>query len=355
MLTCCVAGILLPALLQSAPRTTPFWTEKAPEAQAPVALQGLNQALRKLVKTLLPAVVSLKVYPKQDAQAVPENHPPLPEGGRRFATGSGFIIRADGLILTNDHVVEDSSHIDIHLFNGETMPAEVLGRDPVGDLALLQITAKQALPVAPLGSSADLQVGEFVVAIGSPFGFEHTITFGIVSGKRRRFMRSPVMGGYIQTDASINTGNSGGPLINMRGEVVGINTAIVGRGGNLGFAIPIDVVKTLLPQLHTAGKVRRGWLGVQIRPLGPPQVQQLGVASQQGVYVHDVLNDQPAHQAGLIGGDIITRFDGTTVTTPADLQRIVAATPVGKTVQIQFFRQQIVHTVELTVGEMPLR
>jgi S1-C subfamily serine protease len=227
-----------------------------------------------------------------------------------------------------------------------------LGRDAVGDLALLKVQVDHPLPVVPLGRSSRLQVGEFVVAFGSPFGFENTMTFGVVSALKRRFMRSGVVGGYIQTDASINTGNSGGPLVNMRGEVVGINTATVGRG-ELGFAIPSDAIKAVLPQLYSGGHVRRGYLGVQIRPLDLPKARELGMVPQSGVYVHDVLTDKPAQQAGILAGDVITQFDGAPIATPLDLQSVVAVTPVGKTVQVQVRRQQATRIVNLTVGEMP--
>jgi S1-C subfamily serine protease len=264
------------------------------------------------------------------------------------------IIRADGLLVTNEHVVEGGTSIVVHLFDGETTTATVVGRDPVGDLALLQIATDRPLPVAPLGSSKALDVGELVVAIGSPFGFEHTITFGIVSAKQRRFLRSGIVGGYIQTDASINTGNSGGPLVNMRGEVIGINTATVGSG-ELGFAIPIDAVKSILPQLHITGKVKRGWLGVQIRPLDPEKLHVLGLTAPHGVYVHGVIDAQPAQAAGIMAGDVITRFDGAMIVTPTDLQSVVALTPVGKKVDVQLVRNKAPHTVQLTVGEMPAR
>ncbi len=331
-----------------------LWTEKSTATPAPIALQQLNASLQQLAASLLPAVVSLKVHTKKDDTEVSQNPPQLPNHPNQVATGSGFIIRADGLILTNDHVVEDEVRIEVYFYSGEVTTAKVVGRDPLGDLALLRVQADRPLPVAPLGRSARIEVGEFVMAIGSPFGFEHTMTFGVVSGMKRQFMRSGIVGGYIQTDASINTGNSGGPLVNMRGEVVGMNTATVGRG-ELGFAIPIDAIKAILPQLHGSGEVRRGWLGVQIRPLNGPQARERGITASHGVYVHDVLNDHPAHRAGIIAGDVIVRFDGLRIVTPLDLQSAVAGTPVGKTVRVQLLRKQAVRSLQLTVGEMPAR
>jgi S1-C subfamily serine protease len=294
------------------------------------------------------------VYPKDSDGSLPQSHPPIPEGTLPFGTGSGFILRADGLIVTNYHVIENSKRIEVHLHDGAVVMARVLGEDPLGDLALLQIPSDGALPVIPLGSSQHLQVGEMVVAIGSPFGFEHTVTLGIVSAKQRHFLYSSIVGGFIQTDASINTGNSGGPLINMYGEVVGVNTATVGHG-DLGFAIPVDAVKAVLPQLYNSQHVTRGWLGVQIRPLDPEKAKTLGLHPPRGIYIHDVLNDQPAHRAGILAGDVILRFDGQKITTPFELQSLVAATPVGKKVQVELFRKQARHELELTVGTMPKR
>jgi serine protease Do len=331
-----------------------LWTERDSVTQPLPALQQLNEALIDLTQQVITAVVSLRVASTENEAELPKDHPPVPDDTPSFGTGSGFIIRADGLVLTNNHVIENGSSIEAQLYTGESTTAKVLGVDPVGDLALLQLATDHPLPVVPLGSSSALKVGELVVAIGSPFGFKHTITFGMVSAKKRHLMRSGVVGGYIQTDASINTGNSGGPLVNMRGEVVGVNTATVGRG-ELGFAIPIDAAKAVLPQLFNGGTPRRGWLGVQIRPLDLTKAQALGLDPPRGVYVHDVLNDQPAQLAGIIAGDVILRFDGRMVATPFDLQSVVAVTPVGKKVKIQLYRQQVTRTVELTVGSMPLR
>ena len=328
-----------------------LWSEqKTPEPPAP-ALQHLNEALIALTERLLPAVISLRVQSDKDT-TLPETTPPTPEQDSVVVAGSGFLIRADGLALTNHHVIEKSKRIDVLLHDGTQTTASVLGRDPIGDLALLQVVTDKSLPVMPLGTSASLRVGELVVAIGTPFGFEHTVTFGIVSAKQRSFLRSGIMGGYIQTDAAITSGNSGGPLVNMRGEVVGINVATLGRG-DMGFAIPIDPVKVALAQLYDAGRVARAWLGVRISAVDRDQVQSLGLDAPRGVYVRDVMQGQPAHQAGLTAGDIIVRFDGHQVNTPFDLQRAVAATPVGKTVQVEFVRQRARQTIQLALGSMP--
>ncbi len=344
-----LAGLAVLLSVHGVAAQQPLWTEPARAAPVAPSLVQFNQDLQQLAASVLPAVVSLKVHSKREA---PEKHPNVPGSQPQTATGSGFIIRTDGLVVTNDHVVEDGIRIDVQLYSGQTLQAEVVGRDPVGDLALLKIQTKTPLPVVSLGRSSALQVGEFVAAFGSPFGFEHTMTFGVVSAIKRRFMRSGIVGGYIQTDASINTGNSGGPLVNMHGAVVGLNTATVGRG-ELGFAIPIDAIKSVLPQLHQSGDVRRGWLGVQISSLNGENARETGLKLNSGVYVLDVLNDQPAHRAGIVAGDVITRFNGTTIQMPLDLQSAVASTPVGTTVQIQLVRKKAQQVLQLTVGEMP--
>jgi len=346
-------GVLL--LLPQLTLAAPLWSERPTTDEIIPALQQLNASLVTLTQKLLPAVVSLKVHTKKDADtALPKNHPLIPDDEMPSATGSGFIIRADGLVLTNNHVIEESTSINVHLYDGETTTATVLGRDPLGDVALLQLATKRPLPVMPLGSSAATHIGELVVAIGSPFGFEHTITLGIVSGKKRQILRAGLVGGYLQTDAPLTTGNSGGPLVNMRGEVVGMNTAIVGRG-EVGLAIPIDAIKEIVPQLHAAGRVTRGWLGVQIRPLDRAKAATLGLETPQGVYVHEVMPAQPAQQAGIVTGDVIVSFDGKTVSTPADLQGAVASTPIGKKVHVELLRARARRTVEVTLVAMPER
>ena len=329
-----------------------LWTEQAAGQPTLPALRQLNDALLDLTEQVLPAIISLQVRGDEGAAPdLPPNHPPVPDPSMQI-TGSGFIIKANGLAITNQHVVQDEEDIHVRLFDGTQARAKVLGRDIIGDMALLQIETETPLPVVPLGDSDALQVGEFVVAIGSPFGFENSVTFGMISGKRRNFLRSSAVGGYLQTDASINTGNSGGPLLNMRGEVVGVNTATI-RRGVMGFAIPINAVKASLPQLHDYGHVKRAYLGVRIESLNRDKIIRLGLESPRGAYIHEVLKGQPAQQAGLAIGDIIVGFDGREVSSPFDLQTAVAASPIGKKVRIEFLRQQQRQTIELALGEMP--
>lgn len=329
-----------------------LWTEQPPGHEALPALRDMNDALLDLTARVLPAVISLQVRgEKRVAADLPRNHPPVPDPSLPI-TGSGFIIKSNGLAITNQHVVEDKEEVYVRLFDGTRSRATVLGRDAVGDMALLQIESDTPLPVVPLGNSDALRVGELVVAIGSPIGFEHSVTFGVISGKRRNFLRSSAVGGYLQTDAAITTGNSGGPLVNMRGEVVGVNTATI-RRGTMGFAIPVNAVKASLAQLHDYGRVKRAYLGVRIDPIDRDKIIRLGLESPRGAYVHEVLSGQPAQLAGIAIGDIIIGFDGVTVNSPFDLQAAVASRPVGKTVRIEFLRRQQKRTVELALGEMP--
>jgi serine protease Do len=278
---------------------------------------------------------------------------PPPGGFKRRGSGSGFIIRKDGVILTNNHVVEDAREITVTLSDKREYPAKVLGRDPKTDLAVLKIETKGDLPVATLGDSDALQVGDWVMAIGNPFGLSNTVTAGIVSAKGR------VIGGpydnFIQTDASINPGNSGGPLFNERGEVVGINTAIYSQsGGNIGigFAIPINLAKQLLPELETAGSVTRGWLGVTIQPMTPELATSLGVENAQGALVADVTAKSPAAKAGLERGDLIVRYNDKEVKDSTALPSLVASTPVGKIVPVEVIRNGKTKTVEVTIAKL---
>lgn len=345
-------GLVFLAVSSGGVEAQRLWTEQADGQPALPALRQLNDALLGLTEQVLPAIISLQVRGERGAAPdLPRNHPPVPDPSMPI-TGSGFIIKANGLAITNQHVVQDKEDIHVRLSDGTHTRARVLGRDTIGDMALLQIETEYPLPVVPLGDSDALQVGEFVVAIGSPFGFENSVTFGMISGKRRNFLRSSAVGGYLQTDAAINTGNSGGPLLNMRGEVVGVNTATIRRGA-MGFAIPINAVKASLPQLHDYGHVKRAYLGVRIERLDGDKITRLGLESPRGAYIHEVLKGQPAQQAGLAIGDIIVGFDGHEVNSPFDLQTAVAASPVGKTVRIEFLRQQQRQTIELALGEMP--
>jgi len=265
--------------------------------------------------------------------------------------GSGFIISADGYILTNDHVVEGADEIKVKLSDGREFTAEVRGLDAKLDLALVKIDAGGELPFARLGESDDIKVGEWVMAIGNPFGLEQTVTVGIVSAKGRVIGAGPY-DDFIQTDASINPGNSGGPLFNIHGEVIGINTAIVAGGQGIGFAIPVNMAKQIIPQLRDEGHVTRGWLGVTVQALNKELADSFGLESTHGALINEITNGSPADKAGLQRGDIILSYDGRQIDELNDLPRLVAATPVDKTVDLTIFRDGKERTVKVTIGKL---
>jgi serine protease Do len=275
----------------------------------------------------------------------------MPRERETRSLGSGFIINKEGYIVTNNHVVENSKEIIVTLHNEKDYKAEVIGKDKKTDLALIKIEAEGDLPMAPLGDSDKLGVGEWVLAIGNPFGLAETITAGIVSAKGRAIGAGPY-DDFIQTDASINPGNSGGPLFNFWGEVVGINTAIIATGQGIGFAIPINMAKEILPQLKEKGRVTRGWLGVLIQKVTPQLAESFGLEEERGALVSQVLEDSPAQKAGMEQGDIILEFDGKEIKDFGDLSRIAASTPIGKTVDIKVFRGGQIVSLEATVAEM---
>ncbi len=278
----------------------------------------------------------------------------MPPSFRTHSLGSGFVIRQDGYVATNNHVVDGATEIMVRLSDGRRFAARVIGRDRKTDLALLKIGATN-LPVLALGDSDALQVGEPVMAIGNPFGLEGTVTIGIVSAKERVIGQGPY-DDFIQTDASINPGNSGGPLVNSAGQVVGVNTAILSRTGGsvgIGFAIPINQVKAILPELEAKGRVTRGWLGVLVQPVTPDLAKAFRLPEARGALVAQVLRDSPAARAGLQAGDVIVGFDGRALEKDGELPRFVAATPVGREVPLQVIRDRRSLTLTVRVAELP--
>jgi serine protease Do len=271
---------------------------------------------------------------------------------KQRSLGSGFIIDQEGYILTNNHVVEKASSIKVKLSDEKEYDATVVGRDSKTDIALIKINVKHQLPAAIFGDSDNLEVGDWVVAIGNPFGLEHTVTAGIVSAKGRVIGAGPY-DDFIQTDASINPGNSGGPLLNLKGEVVGINTAIVSGGQGIGFAIPINIVKELLPQLKSKGKVARGWLGVVIQKVTPEIAKSFGLKESEGALVSDVMEQSPAEKAGIKRGDVIISYNGKNIKDSETLPRLVGATEINKKVKVGIIRDGKPIEVEVVVGELP--
>jgi serine protease Do len=267
-------------------------------------------------------------------------HDQIPKDFRQQSLGTGFIIDKEGYILTNNHVVEMADEIKVKLSDGKEYEAKTIGRDPKTDLALIKIQSDESLQPLPLGDSEKLEVGDWVVAIGNPFGLGNTVTAGIVSAKYRQ-IGAGSYDNFIQTDASINPGNSGGPLLDTSGEVVAINTAIFSQGGGnigIGFAIPVNMAKELLPQLK-GGKVVRGWLGVMIQKITPELKEKLNLKDEKGALVADVTKGGPAEKAGIERGDVIVSFDGKDIKEMRELPFIVASTPVGKTVKVEVIRK----------------
>lgn len=265
--------------------------------------------------------------------------------------GSGFIINDQGYILTNNHVVAGADEIKVRLSDGREFKGEVKGADDKLDLALVKINTKEHLPVAELGNSDDIKVGEWVLAIGNPFGLSQTVTAGIVSATGRVIGSGPY-DDFIQTDASINPGNSGGPLFDADGKVIGINTAIIAGGQGIGFAIPINMAKDVIPQLEDKGKVIRGWLGVTVQPITPDLAKSFGLESDNGALVSDVVKDGPAAKAGLKSGDIVLEFAGRKIREVGELPRLVAATPVGKDVTMKIARDGKSQEVTVKIGRL---
>jgi serine protease Do len=272
----------------------------------------------------------------------------------RQGAGSGFIIDRNGYILTNNHVIDGAERISVTLADGRTFRAEVAGTDPAIDVALLRISGSHDLPEAPLGNSDELRVGEWVCAIGNPLGYVHSVTVGVVSFIGRKLF-DPSLDDYIQTDAAINFGNSGGPLINSRGEVIGINSAISSRASNIGFAVPINQAVGILPQLKTTGRVSRGYMGVLLTDVTPALQRSLGLAAARGVLVQDVKSGSPAERAGLHTYDVILDVEGRDVGTNEELIRDISARQPGTTARLGVMRDARSLTLHVKLAERPAR
>jgi serine protease Do len=327
------AALAGPVAAQTAP-SGPLWTETS-DAKVPADIARLNDHMNGLAVKLKPALVQVRVRRAPDAPAEGEQQTPSEERERR-SSGSGFLIRQDGYLITNEHVVADADFIQVKLADGRRFEGKLVGRDERVDLALVKIEAT-GLPVAALGDSNRLRVGEFVLALGHPFGLEQTVSFGIVSRKGAPLQVATPGFDFIQTDAAINPGNSGGPLVNMAGEVVGINS-MAARNGTIGFAIPVNIVKGLLPQLASKGKVEWGWLGVGIAEIGDEDMPKYQLKEARGVLIRHVVAGQPADKGGVKAEDVILAVDGARIEGTRDLQRIISTTPVGRTVKLNVMR-----------------
>jgi serine protease Do len=283
----------------------------------------------------------------------PEFNVPRGDTPRRGA-GSGFIIDADGSILTNNHVIEGAERIVVKFSDGRTLRARVIGADPDTDIALIKVDGQPGLPVAPLGDSSTLRMGEWVCAIGNPLGYEHSVTVGVVSFLGRKLFDAS-LDNYIQTDAAINFGNSGGPLINARGEVIGINAAISSRASNIGFAVPINGAAAIVPQLRVRGRVSRGYIGVGLRNIDTDLQRSLNLPVNRGALVQDVTADSPAERAGLRTYDVIQSFDGTPVASDEDLIKQISSKSPGNAAQIGVVRDGRQLTLTVKLSERPRR
>jgi serine protease Do len=336
----------------------------------PAFAKALIPDFVELAKKLKPTVVNISTAktitpqrPYQRPFGSPYGNDPFQEFFDRFfdapqqhpfkqkSLGSGFIISDEGYILTNNHVVSGADEIKVKLSDGREFKGDIKGFDAKLDLALIKITAKDHLPLATLGDSDTIEIGEWVMAIGNPFGLAQTVTAGIISAQGRVIGSGPY-DDFIQTDASINPGNSGGPLFNAKGEVIGINTAIVAGGQGIGFAIPINMAKSIIPQLKEKGKVTRGWLGVSIQPITPELSQSFGLEEEKGALVAEIIKESPAEKAGIKTGDIILEFNGRVIHEMNELPRLVAATPVGKKVSVKVLREGKTEEIPVTVERL---
>jgi serine protease Do len=342
---------------------TPLWSERPPSVTAST-VPSPNWV--ELARVLKPAVVNISTkrvergMPGFEGRMRPDD--PFQQFFRQFyrnrphtvrSLGSGFIINAQGYIVTNNHVIDEATEIRVKLLDGREFPGKVIGRDPKTDLSLLKIDAS-GLPVIPLGDSSTLAVGAPVMAIGNPFGLEETVTTGIVSATGRVIGEGPY-DDFIQTDASINPGNSGGPLINAAGQAVGVNTAIFSQNGGsvgIGFAIPIEMAKPVVTQLAASGHVERGWLGVTIQPLTRELAKSFGLADAHGALVASVVDGSPAKKAGVKQGDVITGFNGRDVLKSEDLPRVVGDTPVGRLVPVRVWRDGKTLTLSAKIAKL---
>jgi serine protease Do len=304
----------------------------SPDLPGMRALEELQSVITDLAERVKPSVVNV-LPASTNRSGNPRERPPNSPG-----SGSGVIVDGEGHIITNNHVVGDAGEVEVRLSDKTKFTAQVIGKDPDTDLALLKIATDRALPYAPLGDSGTVKVGQWVLAVGNPFGLDRTVTLGVVSGIGRENMNLSKYENFIQTDASINPGNSGGPLFNIHGEIIGINTAIINFAQGIGFAIPSNMAKQVMQQLRTRGKVVRAWLGVGIQPVTGELAGKFGVNENEGVLVNEVFENDPAFRAGIKPGDIITKIDGKSVDTPNTLSRVIAGLDPSAAASIEVVR-----------------
>ena len=328
-------------------RTPPEWQTHFSELAKRVAPGVVNvHTSRTVSRTFTPGLP----FPNLDRFFGVPGQKPKEERETIPSLGSGFLISQDGLIVTNDHIVDGVDRITVIFNDGREVEATTVGRDPKTDIALVRV-AMQGLQPLELGDSDQVQPGDWVVAIGNPFGLDHTVTVGIVSAKGREIGTGPY-DDYIQTDAAINPGNSGGPLLDLQGRVVGINTAINPRANTIGFAVPINIARTIIPQLERDGTVTRGWLGAGVQRITPEIAEAFGLASREGALVAQVVPGGPAARGGLRRGDVVLSIDGRPITEIRELPRAVSNAPVGSTVALGIRRDGQEAQLQLVVGRL---
>lgn len=350
-------------------------TTSSVNAQEIDVLKKTSNAFVSIVKKAQPAVVNIRTETTttSNTNQIPEelynnpffeqffgpqfrqykqNTPPQIQQGQ----GSGFIINKNGLILTNNHVVEGANKITVRLNNDRSYEAKLVGADPQSDIALIKIESNEDLPVLPLGNSEKLEVGEWVIAIGNPFGLNQTVTVGVVSATGRSQVGLNEYENFIQTDAAINPGNSGGPLLNIEGEVVGINSALYSRTGGymgIGFAIPIDMAKSIENQLQSDGKVTRGWLGIVIQDIDENLAESFGLKNKSGILVSDLQAGSPAEKAGIKAGDVVLKVAGQDISNVSELRNKIALITPSSNVDLTIFREGKAQEISVTIGEQP--
>jgi len=341
-----------------APQYQPF------SPRIPAQIQETSKAFSEIVSSVSPAVVNISSTKTIRRQQSPFDEffdflYPFPDGrSKRWkeqSLGSGVIISSDGYIVTNNHVIEKADDIKVFFVDKRSFRAKIVGSDPKTDIAIIKIDATN-LPVLPWGDSDNLQVGEFVLAIGNPFGLRNTVTMGIISAIGRTDVGITDYENFVQTDAAINPGNSGGPLVNMKGEVIGINTAIFSRTGGyqgIGFAVPSNMVSSVKYQLIKQGKVVRGWIGITIQEMTLEVAQKFGMKTADGVLVTDVAKGGPAHKGGIMRGDIILEFNGKAVNDASLLRNMVAQSEINRQVNLKVARQGNLMNITVTVAALP--
>jgi serine protease Do len=357
------AGLALLACVGMAPRSQAQRAFVPPPSLAPLA-ERLSDAVVNISTTQSqkgPQGVPLPKVPKGSPfeeffdDFFQKRGGKAPPDRKISSLGSGFVIDPSGLIATNNHVIDGADEIIINFHDGSKLKVEkVIGRDTKTDVALLKVNPKKPLKAVPLGSSSKMQVGDWVMAIGNPFGLGGSVSLGIISAKQRDINSGPY-DDYLQTDAAINKGNSGGPLFNMDGEVIGINTAIISPTGGsigIGFSVPSDTVASVVDQLKQYGEIRRGWLGVKIQTVTEDIAETLGLPENTGALVAGVTPDGPAAKSGIEGGDVILKFDGKDISTMRGLPRVVAQTPIGKSVDVELLRAGQKKTLKVAVGRL---